>query len=201
MFATKVFAAVSALVLTIAIASPRSANAGGRIGLLGGGAIPLSSVEFESEGEKFGVDLGAGPAIGLEGGWMATDSLEVGGLVLGSLLEQERDETAASWSATAGLRYSFFDTESKVRPFVVGHLGYYGVAVDSEDSGDGWFDFDFSPFPDESDGGFGVNAGGGVDFYPVKWLSVGVDLRYHHAFVFEGVDTFTTMAGVAWHFG
>jgi len=51
------------------------------------------------------------------------------------------------------------------------------------------------------DDGFDVNVGGGVDFAVRRWLSLGVDLRYHNALtVLGGFDFVTALVDVGVHF-
>jgi hypothetical protein len=80
---------------------------------------------------------------------------------------------------------------------VVGQLGYYNVGVSYPD----YSSLNLLGGPTDEEGGVGFNLGGGLDYYPINWLSVGADVRYHHAFVFDGVDYFTTMLGASFHFG
>ena len=54
---------------------------------------------------------------------------------------------------------------------------------------------------DEVDDGFGINVGGGVDLAVTRWLSLGLDLRYHNALtVLGGFDFVTTLFDVSFRF-
>jgi len=49
--------------------------------------------------------------------------------------------------------------------------------------------------------GFGINVGGGVDVAVTRWLSLGLDLRYHNALtVLGGFDFLTTLLDVSLRF-
>lgn len=184
----------AAAILALAVAAPGAALAGGRVGIQGGAAFFPGSVDLEHDGKAVEGSVDDGAQFGIEGGWTATDALEIGGTVqLGNAIFD-----SSATSVTAGPRYAFRDKDAVVRPFAVGQLGYYVVGVDTSVPTGGLFDF---LGPDETDDGFGFNVGGGVDVYPLRWLSVGADVRYHRAFVFGGVNYFTTMLGAAVHFG
>lgn len=184
----------SALALALGLAVPATTLAGGRVGIQGGAAFFPGSVEVDVGGQQVDASTDDGAQFGVEGGWTVTDALELGGLVQfgGAIFD------SSALSVTAGPRYSFLDKGSPVRPFAVGQLGYYAVGVETSSTTGGLFDF---LGPDETKDGFGFNLGGGLDVFPLPWLSVGADVRFHRAFVFGGVNYFTTMLSVAVHFG
>jgi len=69
------------LAMTFALAAPVAAFAGGRVGIQGGAALFAGGVEVDSGGEKIAAETPNGAAFAVDGGWRATDSLEIGGLV------------------------------------------------------------------------------------------------------------------------
>jgi len=105
-------------------------------------------------------------------------------------------------SATVGARFYLLPSTWRARPWLVSQLGWYRATLElraplcggpesSCTNGDG----------DEVDDGFGINVGGGVDLAVTRWLSLGLDLRYHNALtVLGGFDFVTTLFDVSFRF-
>jgi hypothetical protein len=105
------------------------------------------------------------------------------------------------FSLTAGGRFHLTPPARRVRPWVVGELGWYHAtaSVDEPFCGRTTGGAPLTYY-DGSGDGVGLNAGGGLDLALTDMLSVGLDVRYHHAFVLGDFRFVTTMATVGVHF-
>lgn len=193
-----------ATIACIGLCAATSAWAGARIDLEGGAAPAISSFSAKTEDgldEKFDVDTIGSYAVGAA--WVLDDRLELGGQwqqgffddleILGDI-----DQDVTLSSATVGARYQLFDREHLVRPYVAGQIG---VAIgDATSEEDGLFSASVTRVS-RDEAGFGANAGGGVDFQITRLISVGADVRYNYAGVFDDAHYLTTMFNVGIHLG
>lgn len=186
---------VMAVLLSLAVALPTVSLAGARIDVEGGAMAGSSDVTVRDDGTEVTFDTDAGGSWAIGGYWVANDHLEVGGQyqqVIAALSVVPASSLVYN-SVTAGARYQLLPRDRRVRPWLVGQLGWYGAR--------GQADFLFDEVS-ETDNGFGFNVGGGIDFQLSKLVSLGADLRYHHAVdVLGGLDYMTTMVNVAFHLG
>jgi opacity protein-like surface antigen len=186
---------VRAVLLSLAVVCPAVSLAGGRIDVEGGAMAVSSNVTIQDAGTEVTFDTHAGGSWAIGGYWIANDHLEVGGQyqqVIAALSVVPASSLVYN-SVTAGARYQILPRDRRVRPWLVGQLGWYNAS--------GEVDYLFDQVS-ETGNGFGFNVGGGIDFQLSKLVSLGADLRYHHAVgVLGGLDYMTTMVNVAFHLG
>jgi opacity protein-like surface antigen len=177
------------------------AFAGARIDLEGGAAPVVSSLTAKSvDGVEQGFDVDTAGSYAVGAAWVLDDKLELGGRWQQSFFVDDflfTDESLSLSSATVGARYHLFDRERLVRPFVAGQVGV--AFADASTDTEGLFSDPELEAVSTDDTGFGMNAGGGVDFQLTRWLSVGADVRYNYAAGLDDVHYMTTMFNVGIH--
>jgi len=116
------------------------------------------------------------------------------------------------FSVTAGTRVHLLPQDRRVRPWLIGQVGWYRARAEvTELLGPAQLPCGapINCFPvgtlrirrSGGDDGFGFNVGGGVDVALTRLLSVGADVRYHRAVnVLENVDFVTTMVSLGLRF-
>lgn len=131
-----------------------------------------------------------GPSVALGGGYGLGDWVDVTAHYQGSFgVSGDIDVN----SITAGGRV-YLMPAGRIRPWVTSEIGWYhGHAVSASILSD-----DIAETADA----FGLNAGGGLDVFLNRRVSLGVDVRYHDAFdAFDsGLQFVTTMCNVGVHF-
>lgn len=193
-----------ATITCLGIFAAAPAFAGARIDVSGGAAPAVSTVSAkntENLDETFHPVTVGSYAVGAA--WVLDDRIELGGQWQQSFFHDweffsDLDKDVRLSSATVGGRYQLFDREHLFRPYVAGQVGVaLGDATSEEESWDA---------PDVTlvsahDTGFGMNAGGGVDFQITRLVSVGADVRYNYAGVLDDAHYLTTFVNVGLHFG
>jgi opacity protein-like surface antigen len=185
-------------------AAASAAFAGVRIDASGGAAPANSAFAIErAEGidQDRGVATAGSYAVGAS--WVFDDRIELGGQWQQSFFDDwtyfsEVDQDATLSSATVGGRYQFFDREYLFRPYLAGQVGLAFADATSE------FDELFGPEVTRvsaEETGFGMNAGGGIDFQITRLFSVGADVRYNYAGVLGDAHYLTTLVNLGLHFG
>jgi len=114
------------------------------------------------------------------------------------------------FSVTFGTRIHLLSSDHRFRPWLIAEGGWYRANAQIDEvavpvAGEcfthcpfGFPGFHHSGGPDD---GFGFNVGTGFDFALTPWLSIGPDVRYHHAVnVLGNLDFVTTSATVGFHF-
>ena len=108
------------------------------------------------------------------------------------------------FSLTGGARLHLLPSGQRLRPWLVGQMGWYRATAELKDpiceGGRIYCGPSVARYNGSSDG-FGVQGGGGFDYAVSGLVSVGVDVRYHKAFdLIGGLHFVTTMATVGIHF-
>ena len=179
--------------------------AGARVDVGGGLAPAVSSAStksFDGADESFDVSTVGSYALGAA--WVLGDQVELGGRWQQSFFDEgtfdfgDRDQDLTLSSLTAGGRYQFFDRESLVRPYLAAQVGL--ALADAYSADDGLLSQKVTRVSTDETG-FGLNAGGGLDFQITRFLSLGADVRYNYAGVVGDVSYLTTMFNVGLHLG
>jgi opacity protein-like surface antigen len=173
------------------------AFAGARIDVEGGAAPAISSLSTKAvEGVEQSYDLGTLGSYSVGAAWVPDDKLELGARWNQNFLVEDivfNDQSVSLSAATVGARYHLFDREHLIRPFVAGQVGVALADVTTDP-----IDADLEDIS-TNETGFGLNAGGGVDFQITELISLGADVRYNYAGVLDDVHYLTTMFNVGFH--
>lgn len=180
----------------------RNSVAGGVIGLV---ILLLLSTPAEGrwrldvEGGAFVPDddaVSVGGSFAVGGGYSLNDYVEVGGQFQGNYSGIDIglvSDTFEVYSLTGGPRIYVLPSTYRIRPWVVGQIGWYRARAAASF---------FGAEVENTEDAFGGNVGGGFDVAIVPRVSLGVDVRYHRPVdVFDGFDFVTAMLNVGLHFG
>src|SRR6266446_5221886 len=184
------------------------------------GTVTPSLFESSFRGEQIARSpFKSGPSYAVGIGYQLTDWVEISGHFQHSMPRYDPhtvhirvDDTGPTFavpvlkshleffSASIGGRLYLRRPTSTVRPWLVSEVGWYRGTVQLHDLPCGGPSSDCSFSVNQVDDGFGVNVGGGVDFAVTRWLSSGLDLRYHNALtVLGGFDFVTALVDVGIH--
>ena len=137
---------------------------------------------------------GAGPALGVGGGYRVTDHVEVDASAQAAARGALFGRTESFDFVTAGGRYVFFGSDAVVRPWLGGEAGWY--------QGRSSVTTIFGGTDTRVATGGGFNVGTGFDVPLGRLVSIGADVRYHQTLgVFDDPGFVTTLANVSFHFG
>ena len=206
----------------------RSADAQWRLDVSGGAFLAASTVTLTDRklppgvccgvaGDQAEADFGAGGAYALGVGWAVSDHVEAVGhfqhalsrtvdhakLELGDFDSpfESTDSELDVFSVTAGGRFHLLPPGQVYRPWIVTEVGWYHANGGVEETSCGRGGCGFTGAHDDRTGdGIGFNAGGGFDVGLSDALSVGMDVRYHRAFVLGDFGFITAMATLGVHF-
>jgi hypothetical protein len=186
--------------LSVGLLSETPVEATWRIDIEGGAFVPGSSVTIGNGGEgdqtEVSTDFNVGGSVAVGGGYSLNDYVELGGQFQSSISGIDigiASDTFNVSSLTFGPRLYALPSTYRVRPWVVGQIGWYRAHGEVGAFGAGI---------NQTDNGFGANVGGGMDVAVSQHVSLGVDARYHHPVdVFDGLQFVTTMFNVGLHFG
>ena len=105
------------------------------------------------------------------------------------------------FSLTAGGRFHLLPPGQRFRPWIVTEFGWYHANSKAHESFCGRSSCGPPYTTDEAAGdGVGVDGGAGFDVVVTDALSLGLETRYHRAFVLGNFGFLTTMATFGIHF-
>lgn len=200
MHARSVRLAQAALTILLVLASTTPAGAQWHVDIQAGAFIPTTDVEFRDNGFAYDVDLDAGGAFTLGGGYALPQFVDFTAQFQTASHFDLYDEAANVYTFTVGGRIFPLPMTTRVRPWLGAQIGWYHVDAYADDYDP--FDDDFDDDESDGDDSFGLNAGGGIDFPINHRVSLGFDVRYHNAFdAFQGFEYVATMFNVSVWFG
>lgn len=218
-------ACIALLTAMVALGAGDVRAARWRLDVGGGAMIPLSANDLpdapdDSSDTRYDADFADGGSYALGMGYVLTDHVELTGQFqhslsrdadrLGDLFGRRRvekldirttDSELDVFSVTAGGRLHLLAPGHRVRPWIIGQLGWYRASAQVLTFTCGRGCRPPLHFIGGLEDGFGINAGGGIDVAVTPTVSVGFDARYHRAFGLLGELQFlTTMAVVSLRF-
>jgi len=211
------------------VALANVANAQWRVDVSGGALVDPSPVHLPVQrpaGARAIADFDDGGSYALGAAYAIGNHFELGGQFQHALSRQAHrlrlpggpfSTTTATanpaldvFSVTVGGRVHLLPPERRVRPWLVGQLGWYRATAEvDERTGPPSLSGCVPHCPlaglrlhhSGSDDGLGVNVGGGVDVALNQLISVGIDVRWHRLFnLLDHLSFLTTMASLSFHF-
>jgi hypothetical protein len=184
---------MASVLLTAMTATVARSEARWRIDVEGGAIVGTKDVEISEDDSHAQFNIVPGPSVAVGGSYGLGDWVDVTAHYQSSFGGFGLDSVDVD-SVTAGGRV-YLMPAGRIRPWVTSEIGWYHA--DGEVAGI------FGRDIEQSDDSFGLNAGGGLDVFVNRRVSLGVDVRYHDAFdtFNNGLQFVTTMFNVGVHFG
>lgn len=191
---------VAALAALLTCASTAPASAQWHVDIQAGAFIPISDIEFRDNGFAYDLDVDAGGAFTIGGGYALDQWVDFAAQFQTATNFDVYDAGVNVYSFTVGGRFFPLPMTTRVRPWLGAQIGWYHVDAYTDDFD--FFDDDFDDDEHDGDDSFGLNVGGGIDFPINHRVSLGFDVRYHNAFdAFQGFEYVATMFNVSIWFG